>query len=384
MNKLCILTSVHPPFDTRIFHKEAKSLVAAGYDVTLIAQHDREEVVDGVRILPLAKPKNRIERMTRTVWQAYRLARKLDADVYHFHDPELIPVGIVLSLNGNRVIYDVHEDLPKQIISKEWIPKRFRRVTSWLTKRIEAFGARYFSAVITTSEKINSRFSEINANTIMVRNYPLLSEVSLGLRDNFNKDINQNNFPTKTVVNLGGISLGRCIKEIVMAAGLLPAELGIKVIIGGTCSSNHLLDEISLLPEWSCVDYRGVLQRHEALNVLQKAKAALILYSPDPNHFEVRSNRLFESMAASVPVITSNFPLWREIIEGNKCGICVDPLNPKEIAAAITWIVEHPVEAEVMGKNGRKAVEERYNWENEEKKLLELYAKLSDLKRLLS
>ncbi len=78
-------------------------------------------------------------------------------------------------------------------------------------------------------------------------------------------------------------------------------------------------------------------------------------------------------MSARLPVIASNFPLWREIIEGNKCGLCVDPLNPEEIAAAITWIVEHPAEAEVMGKNGRKAVEERYNWNTEGEKLLALY-----------
>ena len=112
-NKVCILTSVHPPFDVRIFHKEAKSLVKAGYDVTLIAQHDKEEIVDGIKIINLQKPRNRIERMTKTVWSAYRKAVQLDADIYHFHDPELLPIGIMLKYvpvkgcmrNGFLMIY---------------------------------------------------------------------------------------------------------------------------------------------------------------------------------------------------------------------------------------------------------------------------------------
>jgi hypothetical protein len=125
-NKVCILTSVHPPFDVRIFHKEAKSLVKAGYDVTLIAQHDKEEIVDGVKIINLQKPRNRIERMTKTIWSAYRKAVQVDADIYHFHDPELIPVGLLLKKIGKSVIYDVHEEYFESIKLKEWLPSLLR------------------------------------------------------------------------------------------------------------------------------------------------------------------------------------------------------------------------------------------------------------------
>jgi glycosyltransferase involved in cell wall biosynthesis len=85
---------------------------------------------------------------------------------------------------------------------------------------------------------------------------------------------------------------------------------------------------------------------------------------------------MFEYMSAGLPVIASNFPLWKEIVEGNKCGICVDPMDPKAIASAIQWMIDHPEEAEEMGKNGRRAVETKYNWANESKKLVGLYQRL--------
>lgn len=143
-NKVCILISVHLPFDIRIFHKEAKSLAKAGYDVTLVAQHDKDEIVDGIRIVPLPKPKSRLERMIRTVWMAYRKALKIDADVYHFHDPELMPVGLLLKRHGKRVIYDVHEDVRRQNLSKPYVPALLRQPISAMIGALEAFSARCF------------------------------------------------------------------------------------------------------------------------------------------------------------------------------------------------------------------------------------------------
>ena len=110
--KVCILTSVHTPFDTRIFHKQAKSLLKAGYDVTLIAQHDRDELVGGIRIIALPKPKNRLRRMLGT-WRVCKLAFKQKAEIYHLHDPELLQIGLLSKILGKKVIYDVYEEYPK-------------------------------------------------------------------------------------------------------------------------------------------------------------------------------------------------------------------------------------------------------------------------------
>ena len=148
-NKVCILTSVHPPFDARIFHKEAKSLVKAGYDVTLI---------DGVKIINLQKPRNRSERMTKTVWSAYRKAVQLDADIYHFHDPELMPLATALKIIGCKVIYDIHEDLPRQILSKEWLPVVLRKPIAGFMSGLDWLAAKVFDAIVPATPKIASRF----------------------------------------------------------------------------------------------------------------------------------------------------------------------------------------------------------------------------------
>ena len=369
--KVCILTSVHYPFDTRIFHKEAKTLRSAGYEVILIAQHERQETIDGISIIPLRKPSNRIERMTKTVWQAYKAALKTDADIYHFHDPELIPIGLLLKGTGKKVIYDVHEDVPRQNLSKSYIPKHLRKPLSAFIEAIEAFSTKRFDAVITATPFINERFLKMGANAVNINNYPIVSELSV---EDSNWDKKE-----RAVCYVGGIAKIRGAYEMVEAIG----RTDYRLIFAGDFEPG-LEERLRQLHGWKNVEALGFVDRNGVRDVMSRSMTGLVILHPTINYIDSLPVKMFEYMSAGLPVIASNFSLWKEIVEGNKCGICVDPLNPREIAEAIQWMIEHPNEAKAMGENGRRAVEERYNWENEEKKLLELYAKLSDLKRLLS
>ena len=363
MPKVCILTSAHPPFDTRIFHKEAKSLVKAGYDVTLIAQHDKDEVVDGIRIVSLPKPKNRLQRMTRTVWSVYRKALEVNADVYHFHDPELIPIGLLLKHRGKRVIYDVHEDVPRQNLSKSYMPKVFRRPISLLIGALEAFSARRFDGVIAATPFVNKRFLGLGSNAINVNNYPLASELY--------ETENQWKNREKAVCYVGGIARIRGAFEMVEAIG----KTKYRLLLAGNIETG-IEKDLKQVSGWQHVDTLGFVDRNGVKAAMACSMAGVVLFHPEPNHIDAQPNKMFEYMSAGIPVIASNFPLWREIIEGAECGICVDPLNTEEIAEAIKWIIEHPAKARLMGKNGRRAVEERYNWQNEERKLFDLYQEL--------
>jgi glycosyltransferase involved in cell wall biosynthesis len=367
MTKVCILTSVHHPFDIRIFHKEAKSLLKAGYEVTLVAQHDKDEIVEGIKILSLPKPRNRIVRMTRTVWQAYRKALKIDADIYHFHDPELIPIGLLLKHHGKRVVYDVHEDVPRQILSKDHIFVLIRKPVSALIEAIEAFSAKRFDGVVTATPFINKRFIELGANAVNVNNYPITSELSSRKRRWVRKE--------KSVFYIGGISRIRGVFEMVEAIGKTPYKL----FLAGNLESG-IKNRLVHLPGWRQVDALGFVDREGAKATATRSMAGLVLFHPEPNHIDAQPNKMFDYMSAGIPVVASNFPLWKKIIDGAECGICVDPLNPEEIASAIRWIIIHLSEAKRMGENGRRAVEEKYNWDKESEKLLSFYNNFYDLR----
>ena len=119
------------------------------------------------------------------------------------------------------------------------------------------------------------------------------------------------------------------------------------------------------------------MSRGGVKELLNSARAGLVLLHPRINYVDALPIKLFEYMAVGIPVIASDFPLWRTIVDGANCGILVDPMKPEQIAKAIDWLLDNPREARKMGERGRRAVLERYNWSLEEKKLIELYDKLN-------
>lgn len=369
MLKIAYLTSVHPSLDVRIFHKECRTLSAEGYNVILVAQHDRDEEVGGVQIRRLPRPKNRFERMSRTVWQVWRAALKEGANLHHFHDPDLMPIGLLLKLMKKKVIYDVHEDYPKSLLNSDrtWIPSWGRPMISCFVSYCEWLGALCFDGVVAATPAIAKRFPP--SKTVTVQNYPILNEL-----------MTHNPVPYQErqnlVIYVGIISLLRGIKEMVHAMEILPEKLKCQLILAGKFDSSAVETKIRMKTGWKSVNFLGWKSRNEIATLLGTVKTGLVLFHPVYNHIEAQPNKLFEYMSAGIPVIASNFPLWQEIINETGCGLLVDPLDYAAIANAIQWLLEHPEEAEVMGKNGQEAVKKKYNWDNEAKKLLALYQKI--------
>lgn len=363
--RICHLTSVHPYKDTRIFIKECSSLATNNYQTYLVAPDvpssnlilNNFNLIRGVDKIH----RNRIERVTKSLSQTYKIAQKIDAELYHFHDPELIPVGLLLKSQGKKVIYDVHEDLPRQTLSKDYIPKRIRKITAFALEVIENFAVKYFDAIVTATPHIRDRFLKLGCNAIDINNYPILSELH-------NPNLNWQQ-KEKAVCYIGGITEIRGIFTMIEAMSQVQG----KMLLGGKFATSQERDQAITMKGWSNVTELGFLNREQVSQTLAQSMAGLVLFHPLPNHINAQPNKMFEYMSAGLPVIASNFSLWREIIEGNNCGICVDPFDPQAIAKAIQWIFEHPQEAQKMGENGRKAVETKYNWENEAQKLLSLY-----------
>lgn len=366
MKKVCILTSVHPVFDVRIFHKEAKSLVKAGYDVALIAQHNKNELVDGVKIIALPQPKNRASRILFLAKKAYRIAFQERADIYHFHDPELLPWMYILKKKSKaKIIYDVHEDVPKIILSKYWIPKYFRKFIALVMDIFEKIISKKFDVIITVTPEINKQFSRKKA--VLIRNFPILflAESIPSLKIDKKRLI---------AIYAGVITKIRGTKEIIKAIHLLDGKVELWLL--GPFSPPSFKKEIAPDLKTDYIKYIGYVPFEKMFSFVKSADIGLVLFLPEPNHITAIPNKIFEYMAASLPIVASDFSLWKEIIEREKCGICVNPLEPKEVVKAIQYLIKHPEEAREMGQNGRKAVLEKYNWENESKKLLKVYEEL--------
>lgn len=362
--KVVHLSSVHPPYDTRIFYKECRTLAQAGYEVVLIIPQDRDEVIDGVRIRGVPKPSGRRERMLGTVSEIYRAALEENALIYHFHDPELIPVGVKLRCKGKKVIYDVHEDLPRQILTKTWIAPYLRRIVGTCAQLVESKCVRYIDRIITVTSTIADRFPE--NKTSIVHNYPILAELTVTNPKPYHERL-------PVVVYVGGITEIRGIKEMVEAVKLIPEDLGVRLALAGKFSSPELENEVCSMAGWESVDYLGWQSREGVAGLYNRARVGLVLLHPTLNYLDSCPIKLFEYMSAGIPVIASDFPLWRKVVSDIGCGLLVEPLDPRAIADSIRWLLVHSVEAELMGKRGQDAVVKRYNWDTEARKLLDVY-----------
>lgn len=361
--KICHLTSVHLHTDTRIFIKECKSLAEAGFEVHFVVPGAPSSVIDGVQIHGIIKETgNRLKRMTKTVDRVYKKGLEIDADIYHFHDPELIPVGLKLKKRGKKVIYDVHEDVPRQVLTKKWLPKYTHILVSKAVEKYENRAAKKFDVIIAATPFIRDRFLEIGCNAKDVNNYPLLNELKI---EGVNWSEKEN-----VVCYVGGIAIIRGIKEMVEA---LEMTNDATLLLAGEFAVPSEKEVVMDIDGWKKITELGFLDREGVMETYRKSKAGMVTLQPTINYIDALPVKMFEYMAAGIPVISSNFPLWQGIIEKSKCGICVDPLKPKKIAEAINWVLENPTEAEQMGKNGRKAVETEYNWEAESEKLIMVY-----------
>lgn len=360
------LTSVHPRYDTRVFLKMCRSLALSGYDVSLVvADGQGEEEKEGVRILDVGKPGGRLDRMIGATRRVFRRAIEIDADIYHIHDPELLPVALALKRRGRRMIFDAHEDLPKQILSKPYLHPMLRHPISAGMSGFERIVCRRLDHVVAATPVIREKFARMGAAATDINNFPMLGELDIDVRWSEK---------AREVCYVGGIAAARGIREVVAAMALCGSEARLN-LVGGFPEKAVRVD-VGKSPGWARVNELGFLSRPEVRAILGRSMAGIVTFLPEPNHIDAQPNKMFEYMSAGLPVIASNFPLWRQIVEGSECGICVDPLAPKEIAAAIDRLVENPVLARRMGENGRRAVHERYNWGVEEKKLLALYENL--------
>jgi len=359
--KICHVTSAHKDGDVRIFHKECVSLAQAGFDVYHLVPNSTTRIEKGVQIVSFPfEISSRFKRMFFLVKEIYRRALEIDADVYHLHDPELLRIALKLKKQGKKVIYDAHEDVPRDILTKSYIPSFLRKTVSRRFEKFENKVAGQLDGIICATPFIRDRFKKINPKTIDINNFPLIGEIEFA-EIPWESRLDQ-------VCYIGVITKIRGILEMVRAAEIS----GVKLKMAGTFDENSK-DLLKNEKGMNMMDELGMINRVQSVELKKLCKAGLVIFHPVPNHIDAQPNKIFEYMASGLPVIGSNFPLWKEIIEQGGCGICVDPMKPEAISQAIKTIIENPEKSSKMGANGIRLVKEKYNWDAENVKLVAFY-----------
>lgn len=362
MFKVAHLTSVHSRNDARILLKECYSLSRKFDTYLIVADGLGNEVRSKTNIIDIGKFSGRFNRILKATQLIFNEALRLNADVYHLHDPELIPIGLKLKKYGKKVIFDAHEDFPKQILTKHYLPLPVRKIISICAEVGERILCRKFDGIVGATPFITDKFLKINHNVVNINNYPKIEEL---------QSIDKPQRILGKVCYIGGISVERGIKEVVQA--LTKTRNNVSLALAGKFHSAQLEKDIKQDVGWEKTSFIGFVGRKEIQELLSTTQIGLVTLHPTISYLDSLPVKLFEYMCAGVPVIASDFPLWREIVLKHNCGLCVDPQKPEEIAKAIDYLIDNPQIAEEMGRNGFKAVQTEFNWANEEAKLLKFY-----------
>ena len=343
------------------------STAQIGWRVSLVvADGLGDEIVGGVCIFDVGRAPGRLGRVWQSVGRVFRKAEELDADIYQLHDPELLPVGLKLRKAGKIVIFDSHEDFPRQILTKHYLLAPIRHTLSKLAELYERVAAPKLSGIIGATPLIQKKFERLNSRSVAVRNYPLVEELRFEERTQTMR---------QAVCYIGSMSVARGIIEICDAINL--SRSGARLLLAGDLSPDEALRS-SVLSAAAAgrIEALGFLDRAGVRGVLQRSVAGLVTLHPTASYVDSLPIKLFEYMSAGIPVIASNFPLWADIVNSTECGLLVNPRDSRQIAHAIDWMVSNPDEARRMGLNGQKAVADRYNWASEERRLLAFYKDL--------
>jgi glycosyltransferase involved in cell wall biosynthesis len=363
MRRVTHLTSAHPRDDTRIFLKECRSLQRHGWDVSLVVADGRGNAVcEDVKVFDVGLFNGRLGRFRNAIQAIYRMAVALDSDVYHLHDPELLLIALRLKRLGKVVIFDSHEDVPRQILAKHYLHPWARRLVSLAFARYQRHVCSQIDGVVAATPFIRDEFLKIQSRTVDVCNFPVIGELEsdLAWEDK-----------AAEVCYVGGIAGIRGIRELVSAMERVAP--GVRLNLAGAFAESLLEEQVRSSAGWSRVIYHGTLDRAGVRRVLGRSVAGLVTLHPVINYLDALPIKMFEYMAAGIPVIASDFKLWRTIVEESSCGICVDPMDPAAIADAIDFLVRNSDVACRMGRSGREAVKTRFNWTNEEAKLIRFY-----------
>lgn len=366
---ICHITSMHPYNDDRILERACKGLVEAGHKVKLIATYPGNGMECGVEIIGLKQRKGILRRIFSS-FEAFWKARKTDSDVFHFHDPDLLPWMLLLAYSGRKVVYDVHENyesravkVPLPFFAKEFARRIYRKVENLFSSR--------FSGVTVVTDSMKELFNGVDKPIITTDNVVYVSRLK-HLNISFQKNSNY------IIYTSGTNSKARNCLQTIEALPIIIEEFPeVQMWFVGRYYPEEykitLMEKASELNVKNNVKIEGMLSWEENFKRTATAHLGCVFYENNLNNKVTLPNRLYEYMYCGICVLGEEFPEVRKVLDDTGAGMCVDSSNPVSIADKAIYLLKNPDIMLDMGKKGRKAVLEKYNYENEIQKLDKFY-----------
>lgn len=360
--KICHITSAHKRYDLRIHIKECATLAESGYDTHCVVSDTEGDCLkeDGVYVHSTGyNAKNRFTRIFTSSKKAYKLAVSVNADVYHLHDPELLLYAGKLKKKGKKVIFDSHEDVINTIEEKHWIPSIFRKIIKKIYSSFQKRICSKLDAIVTVTPNLVEFFKTINSNTFLITNYPILEDIQLSTSRK------------KQISFAGGVEEQWCHDVVVRAMNKLP---DVEYLYAGRITDKYR-EELDRLTEGNS-KYLGFLTHSEVYDLFSHSIAGVALNNADQMQKEggsLGNTKLFEYMMCGLPVICTNYPNWRDVVETGNCGICIPNDDIEALRNAIQYLIDNPDKVIEYGRNGQKLVNEKYNWDVAKLELLKVY-----------
>jgi glycosyltransferase involved in cell wall biosynthesis len=387
--KVCMISSMHGLFDDRIYWKEALSLKKSGYDVCHlgIAESDKEFISDhGIRIIRVGKKRYfenpyidklyRIFTFKKSIYKRIlQIAAGLKANVYHVHDLQINKISRQLkNLQHNpKLIYDVHEDYPEMIMSYhpgknlKWLI--FKLYASYI-KIWELSKSHIYDFIITAYPSVKNKFYQHDKNLKIdiIYNYTNMQPGESG-----------NSEKIYDVIYIGAINRNRGAMEILKTANYLKKKKNdIKFLLLGHITDANLKNQMETFIKdnnlYNHIILKGSVPYTEVNEYLDKAKIGIGIFMPTTIYFTAIQVKTFEYMVHGLPIVCSNFGYINKFVSDSKSGIPVNPESPEEIGDAILKILNNDILYMEYSRNGKKAVNEKYNWKIMESRLYDIYS----------
>lgn len=362
--KYCFFTGGYSRHDALMFERQGKSLAEAGFQVEYVVCDDKpDETVSGIEIISTGfKPKNRWDRFLNSRKVLLNAALKVDADVYQISDPELITLVKPLKKRGKKVVFNMREYYPDMLKRKYYIPKVFRGVVSTCYEKMMRNMLKKYDAVFVVTSWILDIVQKKwgVANAYLLTNFP---RVNRDYHLSYEEYCRRGNM----LCYEGTIYRVSRQENVFKALENLPM---VHYILAGKIDENYSC--IKDLPYWKKVEFIDGFDLKDLKNIFAKSTMANVFRDFGGNDGSLGVIKIFECMEAALPVLLADVPLYRSMVEKYHCGICVNPNDAQQIEDAIRFLVEHKKEAYQMGQNGRRAVLEEYNWENQARNYIKI------------